>query len=272
MHWRALPSASPLLRLEHLSEDDEDSALPLQYDFGGYMDSPSEGAESPVGSVGASRKLMEQVARESVAAVDNIHVCSGSFVTGLSMSGSDSAVKGMLPPDLSVPYGIASAMIESCSCMGIAWRLRSCVQQHPADLCLSSMGLMHVHVFHAHASAPVVVLQQLYQIPTPSEDPQQCSAKLSWALISMSGFHLPYHLANTGVQLKGGEEVDADFVVDASGRSSQLPQWLSAIGFEAPPQECISAGLGYGSRTYKMPDNWYQEKVGLQEFNLVMKI
>ena len=79
---------------------------------------------------------------------------------------------------------------------------------------------------------------------------------------------MSYHLAAAGVQLKSGEEVKADFVVDASGRSSQLPQWLSAIGSEAPPQQCISAGLGYGSRTYKMPDNWYQEKVALQGFNI----
>ena len=61
-------------------------------------------------------------------------------------------------------------------------------------------------------------------------------------------------------------------MIDASGRSSQLPQWLSAIGLEAPPQQCISAGLGYGSRTYKMPDNWYQDKVALQGFDLVMGI
>ena len=81
-----------------------------------------------------------------------------------------------------------------------------------------------------------------------------------------------YILAGVGVQLKCGEEVEADLVIDASGRSSQLPQWLSAIGLEAPPQQCISAGLGYGSRTYKMPDNWYQDKVALQGFDLVMGV
>lgn len=53
----------------------------------------------------------------------------------------------------------------------------------------------------------------------------------------------------------------ADFVVDASGRSSQLPQWLDAIGVTAPQAQCISAGLGYGSRTYAMPANWFQQKV-----------
>ena len=84
--------------------------LPVQYDFGGYMDCPSEGRNSPVDSVGATRKLMEQVARESVTAVDNISVRSGAFVTGLSMSENGSAVKGVLPPDLSVLCGSASVI------------------------------------------------------------------------------------------------------------------------------------------------------------------
>ena len=53
----------------------------------------------------------------------------------------------------------------------------------------------------------------------------------------------------------------ADFVVDASGRSSQLPQWLDAIGVAPPQAQCVSAGLGYGSRTYAMPANWFQQKV-----------
>ena len=50
-------------------------------------------------------------------------------------------------------------------------------------------------------------------------------------------------------------------MVDASGRSSQLPQWLDAVGVTPPSPQCISAGLGYGSRTYAMPENWFQEKV-----------
>ena len=99
-----------MLRLKHLSKDNEDGALPMQYDFGGYMDCPSEGEASPIDSVGATRKLMEQVARESVAAVGNISVRSGAFATGLSMSESGSAVKGVLQPDLSVIYRSVSVI------------------------------------------------------------------------------------------------------------------------------------------------------------------
>ncbi len=68
-------------------------------------------------------------------------------------------------------------------------------------------------------------------------------------------------IASAGVMLKSGETVRADFVVDASGRGSQLPQWLQSVGIVPPPAQTISAGLGYGSRTYAMPDNWFQHKV-----------
>ena len=71
-------------------------------------------------------------------------------------------------------------------------------------------------------------------------------------------------MRGAGVTLKSGEEVAADFVVDASGRSSQLPQWLDAVGVTPPQAQCISAGLGYGSRTYAMPENWFQQKVPVQ--------
>lgn len=33
---------------------------------------------------------------------------------------------------------------------------------------------------------------------------------------------------------------------------------------DAARAQCISAGLGYGSRTYAMPENWFQQKVPVQ--------
>lgn len=43
----------------------------------------------------------------------------------------------------------------------------------------------------------------------------------------------------------------ADFVVDASGRSSRLPEWLVALGYEAPPESEVNSSLGYCSRLYR---------------------
>ncbi|GGU39401.1 FAD-dependent oxidoreductase [Streptomyces lavendofoliae] len=51
----------------------------------------------------------------------------------------------------------------------------------------------------------------------------------------------------------GGEPrpLEADLVVDASGRGSQAPQWLSAIGAEPPHEETIETGLAYATGVYR---------------------
>ncbi|MER8047753.1 FAD-dependent monooxygenase [Streptomyces sp. NPDC094032] len=47
--------------------------------------------------------------------------------------------------------------------------------------------------------------------------------------------------------------LEADLVVDASGRSTRAPDWLRAIGAEAPPEETLDTGLAYGTRIYRGP-------------------
>jgi 2-polyprenyl-6-methoxyphenol hydroxylase-like FAD-dependent oxidoreductase len=56
--------------------------------------------------------------------------------------------------------------------------------------------------------------------------------------------------------------IEADFVVDASGRGSKMPRWLEAIGFPAPSDTVVSAHLGYGSRLYRMPDGFRRDWTG----------
>ena len=46
---------------------------------------------------------------------------------------------------------------------------------------------------------------------------------------------------------------DADLVVDASGRGSRTPAWLEALGYPPPQQEQVQIGLGYATRTYRLP-------------------
>jgi 2-polyprenyl-6-methoxyphenol hydroxylase-like FAD-dependent oxidoreductase len=60
----------------------------------------------------------------------------------------------------------------------------------------------------------------------------------------------------TGVrtkQVSGGaaEDVPSDLVVDASGRGSQTPAWLSAAGFPKPVEESIRVGLAYSTRIFR---------------------
>ncbi len=45
----------------------------------------------------------------------------------------------------------------------------------------------------------------------------------------------------------------ADLVVDASGRDSQTPRWLAALGYAPPAETRVNARLGYASRYYARP-------------------
>jgi flavin-dependent dehydrogenase len=45
----------------------------------------------------------------------------------------------------------------------------------------------------------------------------------------------------------------ADVVVDASGRSSRLPQWLDELGVPVPDPATVEAKLGYAARRYRAP-------------------
>ncbi len=63
----------------------------------------------------------------------------------------------------------------------------------------------------------------------------------------------------TGVQLHDLDTQQettlvADLVVDASGRNSHLPQWLTDLGYAAPEETKINSFLGYSTRWYKMPE------------------
>jgi 2-polyprenyl-6-methoxyphenol hydroxylase-like FAD-dependent oxidoreductase len=44
---------------------------------------------------------------------------------------------------------------------------------------------------------------------------------------------------------------EADVVIDASGRSSRLPHWLSELGYPVQEPHTIDAHLGYASRAYR---------------------
>jgi 2-polyprenyl-6-methoxyphenol hydroxylase-like FAD-dependent oxidoreductase len=50
--------------------------------------------------------------------------------------------------------------------------------------------------------------------------------------------------------------LDADLVVDASGRGSRAPAWLREMGYERPEEERIEIGAGYTTRVYRSrPDD-----------------
>jgi 2-polyprenyl-6-methoxyphenol hydroxylase-like FAD-dependent oxidoreductase len=55
----------------------------------------------------------------------------------------------------------------------------------------------------------------------------------------------------------------ADFVVDASGYSSQAPKWLKALGYDEPEETVITTAMGYASRLYEIPQGFQADWKGV---------
>jgi 2-polyprenyl-6-methoxyphenol hydroxylase-like FAD-dependent oxidoreductase len=61
----------------------------------------------------------------------------------------------------------------------------------------------------------------------------------------------------TGVRVlpratRAEETLDADLVLDATGRGSRTPAWLATIGYEQPPQEQLTIHLKYATRHLRL--------------------
>lgn len=82
----------------------------------------------------------------------------------------------------------------------------------------------------------------------------------------------PDHARIVGVRVQrrapqATEEVlDADLVVDATGRGSRTPAWLAEFGYQRPEEERIKIGLAYTTRHYRTRPEWFD---GVQSINPV---
>ncbi|MDT5155478.1 MAG: hypothetical protein QOI01_7211 [Mycobacterium sp.] len=68
----------------------------------------------------------------------------------------------------------------------------------------------------------------------------------------------------TGVLLEMGDEstaVQADLVVDATGRGTRLPAWLEQWGFGRPTEDSVFVGIGYATHQVHIPEDLIKEKV-----------
>jgi len=54
-----------------------------------------------------------------------------------------------------------------------------------------------------------------------------------------------------GGDAPAAETLEADLVVDATGRGSRAPRWLTALGFEAPREERVQVDLRYTTRMFR---------------------
>jgi 2-polyprenyl-6-methoxyphenol hydroxylase-like FAD-dependent oxidoreductase len=69
----------------------------------------------------------------------------------------------------------------------------------------------------------------------------------------------------TGVQLRERGHLEqrttikAQLVLDASGRSSKLAQWLQELGYTLPEPEEMRASIGYSTRYYQIPPHFAEK-------------
>jgi len=52
----------------------------------------------------------------------------------------------------------------------------------------------------------------------------------------------------------GSDSIEADLVVDAGGRGSHAPRWLTELGFETPEETTIGVDFAYTSAKFRKPD------------------
>jgi 2-polyprenyl-6-methoxyphenol hydroxylase-like FAD-dependent oxidoreductase len=111
-------------------------------------------------------------------------------------------------------------------------------------LCCSSRGLLEW-----------VIRKQVLSVDNiePLEGHEVVGLNLGTDGVTVVGVELRKRASGpTGVPTNA---LTADFVVDASGRTSQAPAWLEAAGFGRPAETRIDSFLGYASRLYARPDD-----------------
>ena len=59
------------------------------------------------------------------------------------------------------------------------------------------------------------------------------------------------------------ELLEADLVVDATGRGSRAPVWLSGLGFSVPTEDQLRVDLGYTTRRYRLASDALDGDLGL---------
>ncbi len=57
------------------------------------------------------------------------------------------------------------------------------------------------------------------------------------------------------------EFVAADLVVDAAGRGTRLPVWLTQWGYQRAPEATVDIGINYATHQFRMPEGLIAEKV-----------
>ena len=91
------------------------------------------------------------------------------------------------------------------------------------------------------------IRQEVFSIPNI-----QVMANSKWQDFMIEGNRV------SGIQLQSGmgsEKIEADLVIDASGKNSRAIKMLEKYGYTPPSESTISSQLGYASRHYEIPED-----------------
>lgn len=105
--------------------------------------------------------------------------------------------------------------------------------------------MLDLHVRRRLAQNPKVEIRDNVEVLRVVRDPE--SNRLTGVLISPRASETDRRVA---------KQLDADLIVDATGRASRAPRWLKDLGYEPPQETIVNAHLGYASRLYRIPENF----------------
>jgi 2-polyprenyl-6-methoxyphenol hydroxylase-like FAD-dependent oxidoreductase len=111
-----------------------------------------------------------------------------------------------------------------------SWRIRTPLGVH---MWCQSRPLLEHHIRQILAGNPKVELRSGISVAAPIHENGRVRA----------------------VRLGDGSELDAELVVDATGRGSRSPKWLEQWGYGVVPEQRVRVGLAYVSGTFEVKDN-----------------
>ena len=123
-----------------------------------------------------------------------------------------------------------------------------------------------VHYEDGGYLAPGPIRRPMYAASRPLFEAvaRRCLASVDGVRLRPECRFVDYRLADDGTAVDGvvvepargdggGTTIDADLVVDATGRTSRTPAWLAEHGYERPPEEEVTVDVRYATAVVDRP-------------------
>jgi 2-polyprenyl-6-methoxyphenol hydroxylase-like FAD-dependent oxidoreductase len=196
--------------------------------------------------VDRDRLPSEPVARKGVPQSRHLHFLLGQ---GLAIIGD--LFPGIVD-DLKAHGALPVSLPGDCLWLnGAGWSRRF---RPGLGILSASRGLFEYTVRQRVLALPGVTIRDRHSVEGLTTDAE---GRVTGLRVQAMGEPSPDHDGDDEERPRGAaEQLGADLVVDASGRTSRTPRWLQAMGFPAPAETTITAHLGYASRIYDIPDGF----------------